>query len=170
MSTHNGGWEPDPNKMGNWRAMFEPQREAAPGRQASSPLPPTDDAPPDGGAEAHDLTVYRPWLLQRGRSRPSLMLGLRRFDARSGLWQGWGLSYPGLQAVEYVGHKMLCLDFGSRQFMLEGHGLDELARRIKEGSVLVILEYAPQVWPERPAGPFVASIRRIGAAPAGASS
>lgn len=168
MSTHNSGWEPDPNKMGNWRAMFEPQRGAAPG-QSASPPPPPDDAPLDDAAASHDLTSYKPWLLQRGRSRPSLMLGLRRFDPRSRLWQGWGLSYPSLQAVEYFGDKMLSLDFGTRQFMLEGHGLDELARRIGEGTVVTILEYAAQVWPERPAGPAITSIKRLEAPMDGAT-
>lgn len=164
MSTHNNGWEPDPNKMGNWRSMFEPARGAAPGQPASSPPPPLDDAAADDAAQPHDLTSYKPWLLQRGRSRPSLMLGLRRFEARSNLWTGWGLSYHSLQAVEYMGDRMLSLDFGTRQFMLEGHGLDELARRISEGIVVAVLEYAAQVWPERPAGPAITSIKKMEAA------
>ena len=160
MSTHNNGWEPDPNKMGNWRSMFEQSRGATPGREAS-PTPPPDDTPLDDTAASHDLTSYKPWLLQRGRSRPSLMLGLRRFEARSGLWQGWGLSYPSLQAVEYIGDRMLSLDFGTRQFMLEGHGLDELERRLAEGTVVTIVEYAAQVWATKPDGPIVTAIGKI---------
>lgn len=167
MSTHNGGWEPDRNKMGNWRSMFEPSREAAPA--PSSPPPPLDDAAADDTAQPHDLTSYKPWLLQRGRLRPSLMLGLRRFEVRSNLWMGWGLSYPSLQAVEYIGDRMLSLDFGTRQFLLEGHGLDELARRLGEGTVVTILEYAAQVWPERPAGPAITSIKRLEAPMDGAT-
>ncbi|WBY08941.1 hypothetical protein PIB19_05960 [Sphingomonas sp. 7/4-4] len=161
MSTHGGGWEPDPNKTGNWRAMFEQPRGAAPGQPAASPPPPADAAL-DDTAPSHDLTTYKPWLLQRGRSRPSLMLGLRRFEARSGLWQGWGLSYPSLQAVEYIGDRFVSFDFGTRQFVLEGRGLDELARRIAEGTVLVVLEYAAQVWATLPDGPVVTAIRRAG--------
>lgn len=160
MSTHNNGWEPDPGKMGNWRAMFDQPRGAAPGQPASSPSPPPEAVPLDEAA-LPDLTTYRPWLLQRGRSRPSLMLGLRRFEPRSGLWQGWGLSYPSLQAVEYMGDRMLSLDFGTRQFVIEGRGLDELARRIQEGSVLAVLEYAAPVWPTLPDGPAVTAIKRI---------
>lgn len=163
MTDNGNGWEPDPRNVGHhWRDMFAPPRGAAPGQPASPPPPQPDDAALDDGSPSHDLTSYKPWLLQRGRSRPSLMLGLRRFDGRSGLWQGWGLSYPALQTVEYMGDRMLSLDFGSRQFMLEGRGLDELARRISEGSVLVIFEYAAQVWPTLPDGPVVTGIRPMG--------
>ncbi len=161
MSTQGGGWEPDPSKMGNWRAMFEQPRGAVPGQPAASSPPP--DAVPDDAAPSHDLTTYKPWLLQRGRSRPSLMLGLRRFEARSGLWQGWGLSYHSLQAVEYIGDRLVSLDFGTRQFMIEGRGLDELARRIGEGSVLVVLEYAAPVWATLPDGPVVTAIKHVSA-------
>lgn len=159
MSDHpQNGWEPDPRKMGNWRAMFEQPRAQATGH---APPPRLDDAGADEPV-AHDLTSYRPWLLQRGRSRPALMLGLRRFDPRSGQWIGWGLSYPALHMVEYTGDRLVSLDFGSRQFVIEGRGLDELAQRIKQGTVLTILEYAASVWPDAPQGPVVTAIRRVG--------
>lgn len=164
MTDHNPhGWEPDPRKMGNWRAMFEqPRRDAQPPGSPEPPPAAFDDAAMDSGGGDFDPQEYRPWILQRGRSRPSMMLGLRRFDARAGLWQGWGLPYPSLYAVEYMGDRMLNLDFGSRQFVIEGHGLMELARCIKQGTVAVIQEYAAPIWPHQPQGPVVTAIRRIG--------
>lgn len=159
MSEHDKAWEPDPRKMGNWRSMFEQSRGTPPVKPSRPPPLPFDDAALEDAAPSHDSTAYQPWLLQRGRSRPSLLLGLRRYEARSGLWQGWGMSYHSLQAIEHMGDRMLSLDFGTRQFMLEGQGLDELARRIGEGTVLAVQEYAAQVWPERPAGPLVRNIK-----------
>lgn len=161
MSTHNSGWEPDPKKMGNWQAMFEPAR-----RNGQPPGPPpaagaTDDAAEDG-ATAPDPREYHPWMLQRGRSRPAMMLELRRFERRSGLWQGWVLSYPSLQAVEYLGERMLSLDFGMRKFVLEGDGLSELTARLQQGIVLTVQEYSGDIWPERPTGPVITAIRRAG--------
>ena len=155
-------WEPDPHSVGNnWRSMFGQPRGAGP-----STAPATAHTPPEATADDDvrppDLTVYRPWLLRRGGSRPAMMLGLRRFDPRSGQWIGWGMSYPNLFAVEYIGDRVVTLDFGMRQFVIEGRGLDELARRIKQGTVMVILEYAPSVWPDAPKGPVVTAIRRVG--------
>jgi hypothetical protein len=153
------GWEPDPRKMGNWRAMFETPRHGEP------------PGPPTGSAEASthednpaqiDPREYHPWMLQRGRSRPAMMLELRRYEPRSGLWQGWVLSYPSLHAVEYMGERMLSLDFGLRKFVLEGDGLSELTARLQQGVVLAIQEYCEKVWPHRPAGPVISAIRRMG--------
>lgn len=166
MSTHpSQGWEPDPRKMGNWRSMFEqPRRD---GQPPGSPEPaahgpaPQDTEMNDASPEI-DLREYRPWTLQRGRSRPPMMLELRRYDARAGLWQSWAMSYPSLYAVETLGDRMLSLDFGSRLFVIEGAGLVELARRIQQGMAVAIQEYAAPVWPDRPPGAIVTAIRRVG--------
>ncbi|MGA0546829.1 hypothetical protein ACO2Q1_16280 [Brevundimonas sp. VNH65] len=166
--TNQGPWEPDVNKMGNWRAMFEPPRrdgQPPPDAPAAASIP--DDAAMEDESSDGVAREYRPWLLQRGRSRPAMMLGLRRFDARSGLWQGWGLPYPSLLAVEYVGDRMLSLDFGSRQFMIQGHGLSTLARHLKQGIVTVIQEHAASVWPGPTEGPVVTSIMKVGGEPTG---
>ncbi len=90
------------------------------------------------------------------------MLHLRRFETKSGLWMGWQLAYPHLIAAEYIGDRMLSLDFGMRQFMIEGVGLDQLARHLQDGTVLAIQEYAASTWPERPSGPMVSAIHRVG--------
>ena len=104
---------------GQWREMFEPQR--SPGAARAAPPPECDDLELDDDREL-DLANYKPWLVQRGRSRPAMMLHLRRYEARSGLWMGWAMSYPSLIAAEYVGDRMVSLDFGTRQFMIEGEG------------------------------------------------
>ena len=108
------------------------------------------------------MSVYRPWVLQRGQGRPAMMLDLRRYEPKSGFWSGWAIAYPQLAAVEYVGDKMLSLDFGLRKFVLEGDGLRELTERLQQGAVLAIQEYARDVWPRRPDGPFISTIRRVG--------
>lgn len=153
------GWEPDPRKMGNWRAMFEPPRGSEP--PGPPPAAAFDDATEDRPPQL-DPRQYHPWTLQRGRTRPAMMLELRRFERRSGLWQGWVLSYPSLHAVEYMGERMLSLDFGPRKFVLEGDGLTELAARLQQGAVLAIQEYCEQVWPQHSAGPIISAIRRMG--------
>ena len=89
------------------------------------------------------------------------MLHLRRYEQRSGLWTGWVLPYPSLYAIEYLGDRMVSLDFGSRQFVIEGLKLEELVRHFQRANVLSVQEYAPDVWPTRPSGPIVASIRRV---------
>ena len=158
------GWEPDPRRMGNWRSMFEqPRRDGQPpGATYPSPAAPPDDSDLRETEQETDQREYHPWILQRGRSRPAMMLSLRRFDLRSGMWQGWGLPYPSLHAVEYMGDRMLSLDFGARQFVIEGRGLMELARHIEQGAVVSIQEYAEPVWAYRPEGPIVAAIQRAG--------
>jgi len=141
----------------NWRDSF------VSGRPSGRPMPPPIDVQVDDADElTPDLAEYKPWTLARGRSRPAMMLELRRFEPRSGMWMGWQLSYPTLIAAEYTGDRMLSLDFGQRQFMLEGRALDELARHIQLGSVIAIQEHSPALWPVRPVEAFVSSIQRIG--------
>ena len=124
---------------------YDPGREAGATRQQapSSPETVTDEA---ALALALDSSEYRPWILQRGRSRPALMLHLRRYEQKSGLWVGWQVAYSHLVAVEYVGDTMLSLDFGTRQFVIQGTGLNELTRHLQAGSVLLVQEWAKEAW------------------------
>ena len=150
----------------NWRDMFEQGRSGARGigTPPQTPhMPPPQSSLPHGeldddGAPALDLSVYKPWVLQRGRGRPAMLLELRRYEPKSGLWIGWQIAYPHLIAVEYIGDKMLSLDFGTRQFMIEGRGLDQLARHLQQGTVLSVVEYSDRVWGERPEGAVVQRI------------
>jgi|SRR3954468_7254542 len=137
---------------GNWREMFEDEKGGSPGA-----------APPVGAEEARalDAAEYRPWIVQRGRTQPALLLNLRRYDPRSGLLLGWQASYPYLVAADYVGERMISLDFGTRHFVIEGSGLGELLRHLQQGTVLAIQEYCPQVWPQRPHGPVVTAIKKV---------
>jgi hypothetical protein len=169
----------DDQPTNNWRDAFEPNRKGGGfaaslrpdpastpphgmGRAATAaPQQPRGEEPPiDDGLDL-DMAEYKPWVLQRGRSRPVMMLHLRRYEPKSGLWMGWQIAYPHLVAVEYIGDKMLSLDFGQRQFVIEGTGLDELARHLQSGSVLMVQEYAPKVWAERPDGAMVARITKM---------
>jgi hypothetical protein len=170
---------------GNWRDRFEPRATPIPGNRpayGTEPPPnPTPDrheapivdpfsgegalsparpqsAPPDDDGLALDMSVYRPWILQRGRCRPAMMLDLRRYEPKSGLWTGWAVSYPHLIAVEYTGDRILSLDFGARQFLIEGYGLFELASRIQEGVALGVYEYSAIIWPNCALGPVVTAI------------
>lgn len=141
---------------GNWRDMFEDGRN---GQQAGAAAP-----PPIGEVDdplAPDPAQYRPWIIQRGRTRPALLLNLRKFDPKSGLLIGWQASYPHLVAADYVGERMLSLDFGLRQFVIEGVGLGELVRHLQDGAVLAIQEYSAKIWPEHPTGPIVTAINKI---------
>lgn len=170
----------------HWRNMFDQGRgNSAPPTPRTRPAPPPgyDDGyqpPPHSGggnvplssaditdeaamALAHDPTNYKPWILQRGRSRPAMMLHLRRFEPKSGLWMGWQMSYPHLIAVEYIGDTMLSLDFGTRQFVIEGTGLTELARHLQQGTVLAVQEYSAAVWTLHETGKSIRSISRVGA-------
>lgn len=147
----------------NWREMFERSgrgHDPARGMGGTPPMP-RDEPPVEDGLPDLDMAEYKPWVLQRGRSRPALMLHLRRFEPKSGLWMGWQLSYPHLIAVEYVGDKMLSLDFGTRQFMIEGTGLDELARHLQQGTVLVVQEYAERIWKKMNNGTCVIAIQLL---------
>ncbi|MEJ7928237.1 hypothetical protein WG908_15930 [Sphingobium sp. AN641] len=160
--TEQSPWEPDRQLGGNWRSMFEQSRSGgSPPPGGSAPAPDAfDDASADDATEI-DPQAYRPWILQRGRSRVTAMLGLRWYEPKAGFWSGCGLPYPMLQAVEYVGDRMVSLDYGgTRQFVIEGRGLDALARHIKQGTVLAVVEYAASIWPERPQGMVVTAIKR----------
>jgi hypothetical protein len=135
----------------NWREMFEDRNGE-----------PRGSAPPSAAAEEPlDAAEYRPWIVQRGRTQPALLLNLRRYDPRSGLLLGWQASYPYLVAADYVGERMISLDFGTRHFVIEGTGLGELLRHLQQGTVLAIQEYCPQVWPQRPDGPVVTAIKKV---------
>ncbi|MEA3012440.1 MAG: hypothetical protein QOD42_985 [Sphingomonadales bacterium] len=139
---------------GNWRDKFEQGRD-------SGAVPPPPPPVEEDISIAPDLVVYRPWIIQRGRSRPALLLNLRKFDPRSGLLIGWQVSYPYLIAADYVGEKMLSLDFGRRQFVIQGSDLSELVRHLQQGTVLAIQEYSAQVWPHLPSGPVVTVIDKV---------
>jgi len=141
----------------NWRDMFEQERPRSGEAAAQSPSTPVEEEE----SIAPDLALYRPWIIQRGRTRPALLLNLRKFDPRSGLLIGWQASYPYLVAADYVGERMLSLDFGSRQFVIEGSDLTELVRHLQQGTVLAIQEYSIKVWPELPPGPMVTAINKI---------
>jgi len=143
---------------------FQPKVEtpaaAPPDPAPGAAMPPGDITDDAAMALAEDQSEYRPWVLQRG-TRPVMMLHLRRRDPKSCLWMGWEISYPHLIACEYTGDRLLSLDFGVRQFMLEGRGLDELARHLQTGSVLMVQEFAADVWSLPPDGPRITAIRKL---------
>jgi hypothetical protein len=149
---------------GNWRDRFEPQRDIG-GSAMGAPPPMSAQRPPDAELDddgpALDIAHYRPWTLQRGRSRPVMMLDMKRYDERSGFWTGWAVSYPHLIALQYTGDRLLSLDFGARQFIIEGDGLGELARHLQQGAVLTIHEYASSIWPTFNKDSCVRMIRQI---------
>lgn len=158
-----GGWQPDAQKMGNWRSMFEAPRHGGTPPGASAPEPPPTAAAGLGedAGNTPDPSVYRPWVLQRGGTRPSMMLDFRRYEHRSGLWSGWAIAYPYLVGLEYTGDRMLSLDFGKSHVMILGSGLDELVRHVQQGNVVAIQEYAAAIWPSRSGSPVVDSIRQV---------
>jgi len=169
----------------NWRAMFENKRKEHPPSHGHGSPPPAEPRGPFGGyddgyhatqgggapaspeeitdaaamALASDPQEYRPWILQRGRSRPVPNLHLRRFDQRSGQWQGWIVPYP-FVAVEYCSDSMFSLDFGTRHFVVEGRRLsDEIVAHLHDGTVLCLQEHSPAIWPKAPTGAMVSRIR-----------
>lgn len=150
-----------PAPLGSFDDGHDPALRQAGGEPPHAPLSPEEITDEAAMALALDTAEYKPWVLQRGRSRPALMLHLRRYEPKSGLWMGWQLSYPHLIAVEYVGDKMLSLDFGTRQFVIEGNGLDELARHLQSGSVLLLQEFSNGVWKQTLERPIVTAIKRI---------
>lgn len=156
------GPQPPHNPLGGYDDGFDPSQKEPRGHSGRAPLAPEEITDEAALALALDGRDYKPWVVQRGRSRPALMLHLRRFEQRSGLWMGWQVSYPHLIAVEYIGDRMLSLDFGVRQFMVEGEGLSELARHLQSGSVLALHEYAASIWPNGHDGAWIRSIRRLG--------
>lgn len=157
----NASSAPSGAPFGGYDDGFDAAHARANGGMSQPPLTPEDMTDEAAMALARDTKEYIPWVLQRSRTRPVMMLHLRRFEAKSGLWIGWQLSYPHLIATEYTGDKMLSLDFGTRQFILQGSGLDELVARLQQNSVLMIQEYAPSIWPVRGAGGVITSIVKV---------
>lgn len=175
----------DQSNPSNWRSMFERGSNGQPQIPRGKPPSPAgfDDGyqPPPHGTDGRaplshaDITdqvamalalnapEYKPWVLQRGSGRPAMMLHLRRYEPKSDLWMGWQVAYPHLVAVEYIGYKILSLDFGTRQFVIEGNCLEELARHLQIGSVLMVQEHVAAIWPAHPSGPLIHSITRVGA-------
>lgn len=152
-------WEPDPAKMGNWTSLFEQQRKGGASQPPPSPSPAV--AYDDAEVSPIDQRDYKPWTLQRGPSRGSMMLGLRWHDPKSGLWHGSALAYPSLFAIDTIGDRMVSLDFGTRQFVLEGRGLDQLTEHLERGVVSSIVEFSSAIWQALPTGPMVRSIKPI---------
>jgi hypothetical protein len=146
---------------GGYDDGFDAARARANGDMPHPSLTPEDIADEAAMALGGDTAEYVPWVLQRGRARPMMMLHLRRFEVKSGLWCGWEIAYPHLIAVEYTGDKMLSLDFGTRQFILQGLGLDELVARLQQNTVLMVQEYCDKVWPTRGAGGVITSIVKV---------
>ena len=128
----------------NWRDLFEKRRPAE-GQAVRTDA--DDTAPGDEGeiAPPPDPKEYRPWILQRG-GRPALFIDLRRFEPKTGALIGCQMSYPHLIAIDYIGDRMVSLDFGARQFVIEGTGLSELPGRLQQGLVLAIQEYSSTTW------------------------
>jgi hypothetical protein len=141
--------------MSSWQELFD--KKTGPG----SPR-----APADGSEEGADIagppdpTEYRPWILQRG-GRPALFLDLRRFEPRTGILHGCQMSYPHLVSVDYVGDRLVHLDFGSRRYAIEGEGLCQLVSHLQQGQVLAIQEYSAQVWKAPILGPRVKRIIQV---------
>jgi hypothetical protein len=147
--------------LGGYDDGFDPAQRQAGGEMPRPPLTPEEITDEAAMALALDTAEYKPWVLQRGRGRPAMMLHLRRFEPKSGLWVGWQLAYPHLVAVEYTGDRMLSLDFGTRHFIVEGNGLHELARHLQSGSVLMVQEYSSEVWGGCQRDPTIAAIRSV---------
>lgn len=157
MSDARKPWEPDPQQVGkNWTAMFE-----TPAREQPVPSTPAPEAYDDAELAAPDCAEYRPWTLQRGRSRPAMLLDFRRFEPKSGQWSGTSIPYPHLAGMHYIGDTLVSLDFGARQVVIEGRGLDELTRHLQQGTVVAIHEYAASFWARIELGPVVTAIRLI---------
>lgn len=148
--------------LGGFDDGYNPAQRRTGTEPTRAPLTPEEITDEAAMALALDTQEYRPWVLQRG-TRPVMMLHLRRYEPKSGLWMGWQMSYPHLVAVEYIGDKILSLDFGTRQFVIEGKGLDELARHLQEGTVLVVQEYAESVWPNHAEGRLISAVNHVSA-------
>ena len=157
-------WEPDPRKLGNWTSLFEDGRTRKP-ESSPSPAPVTAEPEKDEDVidELRDLEKadYKPWVLQRGPSRPAMLLHLRRFEPKSGFWLSWQISYPHLIAAEFVGDRMLSLDFGTRQFVIQGEGLSQMSRHLQAGAVLLLQEYSTDIWKSRPPGAMIGAIQKL---------
>ena len=90
------------NTIGNDRPLagyddgFVPTQRDARSEMPSKPLTLEEVTDEAAMALALDAPEYKPWVLQRGRGRPAMMLHLRRFEPKSGLWCGWQIAYPHL--------------------------------------------------------------------------
>lgn len=93
-----------------------------------------------------DTNVYQPWILQRGRGRPVMFIDFRRIEPRAGTVIGRQMGYPYLQAIDYIGDQIVSLDFGMRQYVIEGKGLSALARFLQQGHVLAVQEFSERTW------------------------
>lgn len=74
------------------------------------------------------------------------------------------VNYPYLIAVEYFGDTMLSLDFGTRQFVIEGSGLTELVRYLQQGTVMAIQEHSVEVWQDKQNSGSISVSKRISSA------
>ncbi len=83
-----------------------------------------------------------------------MFIDLRRFEPKTGTLVGCQMSYPHLIAIDYIGDRMVSLDFGTRRFVIEGTGLEELPMRLQQGMVLAIQEHTARVWPDKPLGTY----------------
>jgi hypothetical protein len=68
--------------------------------------------------------------------------------------------------IDYIGDKMVSLDFGKRQFVLEGEGLAELPMWLQQGLVLTVQEFSSTIWTEGGEGPIVRRIVHVSSAKA----
>lgn len=153
--------QPHGRLLGSYDDGFDPRQRHLGAEMPRPPLTPEEITDEAAMALALDAPEYKPWVLQRGRGRPAMMLHLRRYEPKSGLWCGWQIAYPHLVAMEYTGDRMLSLDFGARQFVIEGSGLHELARHLQLGSVLMVQEFAKGVWSGIAGTSLIEAIRQI---------
>jgi hypothetical protein len=153
---------PHGRALGGYDDGYDPSQPDLRGELPRPPLTPEEVTDEAAMALALDAPEYKPWVLQRGRGRPAMMLHLRRFEQKSGLWCGWQIAYPHLVAVEYTGDRLLSLDFGTRQFVVEGSGLHELARHLQIGSVLMVQEFARGIWSELSGISRIDAIKKLG--------
>jgi hypothetical protein len=147
--------------LGGYDDGYDPSQPDLRGELPRPPLSPEEITDEAAMALALDTPEYKPWVLQRGRGRPAMMLHLRRYEPKSGLWCGWQVAYPHLVATEYTGDGFMSLDFGTRQFVIEGSGLHELNRHLQLGSVLMVQEYAKGVWSELVSTSRIDAIRLV---------
>jgi hypothetical protein len=101
--------------MNNGQDMFEPRRPESPA--AITPQGIADD-PIDEAAPAPDPRNYQPWIIQRGRWRPALLLDFRQFEPRGGMLTGCQMPYHHLAGIDDLGDGMVSLDYGVLQFVI----------------------------------------------------
>ena len=56
---------------------------------------------------------------------------------------------------------MVTLDFGLRQFVIEGVGLADLTRHLQQGTVLAIQEHSERIWPDATGNSVVTRIVKV---------